>query len=200
MFYSGNSMRGTLKSKDILEIQPVCQEQINVGDIIAFHPHGSMNQSTPLVHRVIKITPEGWITRGDNNQAIDPETVPPKNLIGRVVSMERRGKVLSLRGGWVGKCRAQFITAKKGIMKIPNSFLRLPYQWLRKNGLIPKIWQPRIKELHFQTPDGLLIKFCTTQKCVANFWTASKRIAWRKPYDLVLFPRIRELQKKGIQS
>lgn len=60
-----NSMVPTFYRGDILVLQGVPADQLAVGDIIVFSPP---SQSTPIVHRIIEINPDGTFqTRGDAN-------------------------------------------------------------------------------------------------------------------------------------
>ncbi|AMC94165.1 hypothetical protein AOC36_09235 [Erysipelothrix larvae] len=55
---------------------------LNVGDPIAFH---SNVVNATVFHRVVDITEEGFITKGDNNNDIDPEIIASHDVLGRAV-------------------------------------------------------------------------------------------------------------------
>jgi signal peptidase len=60
-----DSMVPTFYKGDILVLQGVPADQLKVDDIIVFSPP---NQEIPVVHRIIKINPDGsFQTRGDAN-------------------------------------------------------------------------------------------------------------------------------------
>lgn len=64
--------------------RPVSLGEVQVGDIIAFHPPSEPRAS--FTHRVIGIEPGGGLrTRGDLNGATDPWTLHDRDLTGRVV-------------------------------------------------------------------------------------------------------------------
>lgn len=199
LFYQGPSMSGTFKTGDYLFSDPVPFHDIRCGDIIIYKKQRNEKSYDQLVHRVMRHCERGWITRGDNNPREDPEPVTPENLLGKIHSLERGGKTRRVRGGAVGLFYSRWLRAKRFFLMLPRSCLRLPYHVLRRSGWMKKIWRPEIREFHFQTPEGLLIKFCTESNCIASFRMESGKITCRKPYDLVLFPRIRELQKKRTQ-
>ena len=56
-------------------------EDIIVGEIYTYNYH---NQYT-VTHRIIDITSEGYIFKGDNNKGNDPEPVQFKNIIYKVI-------------------------------------------------------------------------------------------------------------------
>lgn len=75
----GNSMKGTIDSGTFVIIKP--DQEYFLGDIIAFENE----QNRKVIHRIIEITDEGFITKGDNNQRIDPGIQYLDKVIGRSV-------------------------------------------------------------------------------------------------------------------
>ena len=57
------------------------EEDIQVGDIIAFH-HPN-DEEIVVVHRVVEIHENEFRTKGDANEAPDSEEIPLTNLVGR---------------------------------------------------------------------------------------------------------------------
>lgn len=83
MGYSGavvvsGSMSGSIEIDDMV----ICrrQESYAPGDVIVFKSGGSV-----VTHRIVGRTEEGFITKGDANNAADSERVPEENIVGRVV-------------------------------------------------------------------------------------------------------------------
>ena len=68
----GTSMLPTLEGGDLVVIQSVPIDQIHVGDIIVYNGHCSALGES-VVHRVVNITAQGLITKGDNNARTDQE-------------------------------------------------------------------------------------------------------------------------------
>lgn len=67
------------------------QEQYEKGDIITFQTGNSFT-----THRIAEVTDEGYVTKGDANNAADADKVPREKVIGRVVgAVPYVGKVLS---------------------------------------------------------------------------------------------------------
>ena len=78
-------------------------EKIQVNDVVVFEL-----SDTLITHRVKKITKEGFITKGDNNQVDDGVTTTEKNFVGKnlmaipyagyLISwiQTRKGKIISI--------------------------------------------------------------------------------------------------------
>jgi len=75
--YSG-SMSGTLEVDDIVVIRP--RNSYGTGDIICFKEGDSL-----VTHRIVEETQEGYITKGDANNAVDVGTVAFGSIVGAVV-------------------------------------------------------------------------------------------------------------------
>ena len=70
------SMEPVIRIGDMVIVQK--QSDYAVGDVVAYR------SKTPITHRIVEKTPDGYITQGDANNASDPEI--EKNLvIGKVV-------------------------------------------------------------------------------------------------------------------
>ena len=67
---TGVSMLPTLEEGDLVVIQPVSVNQISVGDIIVYEPPCAGN-GLAVIHRVVDVAGNGFITKGDNNGLTD---------------------------------------------------------------------------------------------------------------------------------
>lgn len=72
------SMSGTIEVNDLV-VTKRCGSYA-VGDIIMFRSGGSA-----VTHRIVELTEEGFVTKGDANNAPDMETVAPGNVVGKVI-------------------------------------------------------------------------------------------------------------------
>ncbi len=54
-------------------------EDLKIGDIILY------NRDVTIVHRIISITNDGYVTKGDNNLVSDPE-ISRRQVVGKVVA------------------------------------------------------------------------------------------------------------------
>lgn len=67
------------------------QSVYELGDIITFRSGDSLT-----THRIVAVTEEGYQTRGDANNAPDPELVAPENVVGKVVArLPLAGKIIA---------------------------------------------------------------------------------------------------------
>ncbi len=57
-------------------------KEIEIGDIIVFSAN---HRSDPIIHRVVDINEEGYITKGDNNcgSAEFEQNIPKERIIGK---------------------------------------------------------------------------------------------------------------------
>lgn len=86
---ASGSMEPALGVDDLIVTH--AQDSYRAGDIITFDSGTSLT-----THRIVAITPEGYITRGDANNAADPDPVPPEKVVGRVVAvLPVAGRVLA---------------------------------------------------------------------------------------------------------
>jgi len=97
--YSGPSMNPTLVEPGLLKVRPYKKEILKVGDVICFH---SAIQNHNIVHRIIRITPHGLVTRGDNNLQSDPDLVKEEQIIGKVLSAWTEMGPRKIPGGITG--------------------------------------------------------------------------------------------------
>jgi signal peptidase I len=86
----GTSMLPTLEGGDLVVVQPAQLSDLKVGDIIVYNNLCS-TEGESVIHRVISITPQGLITKGDNNPSPDQDSgiavgpITQQCLVGRVV-------------------------------------------------------------------------------------------------------------------
>ena len=108
---NGPSMNATLKPGDGLKLYTYGDRaEIRVGDVIVYpHPFGTVD----VVHRIIKIRHDGVITRGDNNNKIDPYTVRFDDIIGKVIAAKRRDRLIPIKGGKTGFCIHKLMLFRK---------------------------------------------------------------------------------------
>ena len=111
---TGPSMNPTLKGGDGLDLYTYRDRaEMRVGDIIVYpHPFRTVD----VVHRIIKIRPDGVITRGDNNNKIDPYTVGFDDIIGKVIAAKRKNRRIPVKGGMAGFCIHKLMLFRKYFM------------------------------------------------------------------------------------
>jgi len=184
--YRGNSMKGTFRSGDCLVITAVLLSDICPGDIIIYRAPNHSGEKDELVHRFVASTPNGLVTRGDNNPRVDTTLVTAENLMGRVTHVERNGITRPVRGGRLGLLHARLFRFRLSVWKFIKRLGRVPYRRLRNSNLIPRLWQPNVTTLRFDTEKGSLVKYICNGRTVARWWQQRNRFECDKPYDLVI--------------
>ena len=74
------SMKPEINPGDIVFVTNNGKNDLSEGDIITFREADNI-----ITHRIVDITKDGYITKGDNNNSIDLFTVSYENIIGRVL-------------------------------------------------------------------------------------------------------------------
>jgi signal peptidase I len=90
----GRSMHPTIKEGEIITVQPVPPSAVKIGDIILYRFKGGV-----IAHRVVRIergdAGSRFILRGDASGICD-EPVEPTQVLGKVLSVERNGRIIDL--------------------------------------------------------------------------------------------------------
>lgn len=102
LVYRGPSMHPTFQELDLLSYQRNCP--VRAGDVVAF-----VNPVVPrtVVHRVVRVTGRGLVTRGDNAAVADPYLVPVSHVLGVVRWCHRNGISQKVLGGAAGRRTAR---------------------------------------------------------------------------------------------
>ena len=82
--YTG-SMEPAIPVGSVVVIKPANPDTLKVGDIICFKIESE--SSTTVTHRIINITDEGFITKGDANEDPDQWIVKKENIVGKVIAV-----------------------------------------------------------------------------------------------------------------
>lgn len=180
-------MKGTFKPGDKLTIEKVPFVRIKKGDVIIFR-RTREEKSDFIVHRVADIAANGLVTRGDNCRVSDEGCLAAEDFIGRVIQYDRRGRICQAWNRRPGQLRAAVLHSRLHAIRLLKFFLRKPYVKLRESGLVARLWQPDIKAVHFETPDGPLVKYLHKGKTVAICWKRTNRWLAKRPYDFIIQP------------
>ncbi|MFH1727233.1 MAG: signal peptidase I [Pseudomonadota bacterium] len=129
----GPSMKPTISMCDKLAIDEYKDKaEIEIGDIIYYpRPDGEIN----IVHRIIEIKEDGVITRGDNNNKIDPYLIKFKDIQGKVIGLKRKNKIIKLTNGKRGFYIHRFHIIKKSGLNFIFHYPRKLTHYLAENGL-----------------------------------------------------------------
>lgn len=74
------SMEPEFYPGDLVITKYINKTDININDIVTFRD----KDGVIITHRIVKETPEGYITKGDNNNVEDSEIITENNIIGKV--------------------------------------------------------------------------------------------------------------------
>ncbi len=77
------SMLPTLDAGSIVTVEKVTLEKLKRGDIVIYRNAAGL----PVIHRLYEKHGDRWFVLGDNNTAIDRETVSAGNFLGRVCTI-----------------------------------------------------------------------------------------------------------------
>ncbi len=91
LLYCGASMNPLFRDGDIVKLVPYQGSEIRVGDVVAF---GNPEGPGKVIHRVVAVDPGGIFTKGDNLPLVDDWTIAPGDILGKVVAIQRRGRIL----------------------------------------------------------------------------------------------------------
>jgi hypothetical protein len=87
----GVSMSPFIKDGDVLTVSPLPAGAPRVGAVVAFLRAGQR----VVVHRVVGVTPGGYLMRGDGVPSED-ELLPPHCVLGAITHVERSGRPVRL--------------------------------------------------------------------------------------------------------
>jgi hypothetical protein len=91
LLYGGASMNPLFRDGDIVKLVPYQGSEIQVGDVVAF---GNPDGPGKVIHRVVAVGPGGILTKGDNLPRADDWTITPGDILGKIVAIQRRGRLL----------------------------------------------------------------------------------------------------------
>lgn len=181
----GLSMNPTLGEAEIIEVAPLGARPIRPGDVVYFQESGKGPQ---VVHRVIRITPAGLITRGDNNRRPDPSPLPAAAVIGRVVGVWRGQKRRPVSGGQKGLFLSRWLQGRSLLVRSIAPWLRPPYRlfvrWGCLQHLLPLRWRPRL--LIFQDGSRQRAQLMIGRHSAGSFNAANHRWRIKPPFRLFI--------------
>lgn len=85
---STGSMSGTIEVNDFILIHT--QKNYEIGDIVTYE-----GNTSSVTHRIVDITDDGFVTKGDANNAADIAPVSPDRVVGKVILvMPKFGRII----------------------------------------------------------------------------------------------------------
>jgi len=178
-------MNPTLSDKDLLEVLPVSNRPLRIGDVVAFRLPGMQSIT---VHRVARLTPEGICTRGDNNPSRDPHLVNSAEIHGRVVAAWRDTRRRKIYGGLAGQLQTAVSRRLLAIHQPIVSWLFPLYDRLARSGilhsLLPMHLQPRV--VTFDSYSESRIRLMLGRYLIGHYHHPSQQWHIRPPFRLLV--------------
>ena len=181
--YVGPSMNPTLREPEIMEIMPYGDRPLRVGDVAFFLPPEA---DQPVVHRIIRVTPAGISTRGDNNTQEDTFVLQPKRIKGRVVAAWRGQKRRKIAGGLPGRLTSRWLRWRRVLDRGLSPLLHPLYYALSRCGLIARVlpapFRPRV--VVFQTQGQDQFQLLLGQRIIGRYDDQKRQWQIQRPFRL----------------
>ncbi len=183
-FYTGKSMNPAFEEGDIIYTK--LEKKITPGDIIVYRDN---NAQQITVHRVIHVTNEGYITRGDNNSFFDCNPVTPGQLLGIAKFVENNGQIKAIPDGERELLKVMNISRMRGLLKILKAPWRIFYRTIKKSGithlLLGKWFYKKATKIYLENRTGSLLKIVYKGKTIA-VKSSVGTFDCKKPFDLLI--------------
>lgn len=180
--YRGPSMFPTFQNGDFLYLHSPLQKLYS-GDVIVFTV---LDKADYVVHRVVSVSDQGVITRGDHNRQPDAFLVPLKQIIGRVEFVENKHGIRRVANGILGLELARIWWLILGLDRLSRRLFWMPYNFIRARRIASVFWRPKILKVWVQSERGQQIKYLYKNRTVAVWNPSCRRFDCRKPFDLVI--------------
>jgi len=186
--YVGRSMNPTLREPEIMEIMPYNERPLLVGDVVFFLPPEA---DQLIVHRVVRVTPGGISTRGDNNTHEDAFLLQPDSIKGQVVAAWRGRKRRKIAGGLPGRLTNHWLHWRRVLDRGVSPLLHPLYQALSHQGLIaslfPAPFRPRVVVFH--SPGRDQFRLLLGQRIIGRYDDQMHQWRIQRPFQLLVDAR-----------
>ena len=144
------------------------------------------NNNGYIVHRIVSAGPEGFLTRGDNNNDIDPWVLNEKNICGRVVAAHQGNKRRKIAGGFIGRLAGLSCLIRRKTNRLAVKLLGPIYRALCTGGmlrwLIPVRLTPQVATFQSETNDSH--KLLLGRRIIGSYDKSLLQWQIRRPYRL----------------
>jgi signal peptidase I len=128
----GVSMEPRFHTGDLAVLSPA--DSYSVGDVVAYH---SDSLHTVVMHRIVSVDADGFVTQGDNNDWLDQDRPTEDDIMGRLFfRVPHGGTVL----GWLAS-PGGLLTLAAGFLVLLGAVRdprgRRTLRWLRARGSVP---------------------------------------------------------------
>jgi hypothetical protein len=181
--YVGPSMNPTLREPEMMEIMSYGNRPLRVGDVVFFLPP---QNDQPVVHRIVRVTPAGISTLGDNNTREDTFLLQPKDIKGQVVAAWRGQKQRKIAGGLQGRWTSRRLRWRRVLDRGVSPLLHPLYQALSHRGLIARLvpapFRPRV--VVFQTQGRDQFQLLLGQHIIGRYDDQKRQWQIQRPFQL----------------
>ena len=182
---SGPSMTPTLLEFDLLEVQPYDEQSVQIGDVVAFQLSRGAKH---IVHRVLRVGPQGIRTLGDNNLYEDPLDLETEALTGRVIAVWRGQKRRNVYGGQAGRLIARTVRITRTLDRSISRVLRSTYHALARRGtlraVLPRSLRPRVVRFGNTEHPSMMLLFLG--RVIGRYDVDRRQWVIRRPYKLIV--------------
>lgn len=195
--YVGPSMNPTLREPEMMEIMPYDSRPLRVGDVAFFL---SPEADRPVVHRIVRVTPAGISTLGDNNTQEDIFLLQPKDIKGQVKAAWRGQKRRKIAGGLQGRLTSRRLRWRRVLDRGVSSLLHPLYHALSHCGLIARLlpapFRPRV--VVFQTQGRDQFQLLLGQRIIGRYDDQKRQWQIQRPFRLFVDERV--LPRKKVKD
>jgi signal peptidase len=183
VMYTGPSMNPTLRQGDLLTVVPYEGRAVQRGDVIYFDPPGGERK---VVHRVVRVTPQGVRTRGDNNSADDPYLLQASDIIGQVVAAQRGSRRRLIAGGWRGQFVMHWNRPRRLAFRLSARLLHGVYHGLAETGVFRRLLPPGLRPrlVTFEARHQKYLKLMMGGRVVGQYDTRQEQWHIQRPFRL----------------
>lgn len=178
-------MNPTLREPEMMEIMPYDNEPVRVGDVVFFL---SPEVDRPVVHRIVRVTPAGISTFGDNNTQEDTYLLQPNDIDGHVVAAWRGQKQRKIAGGLQGRLTGRWLRCRRILDHGVSSLLHPLYQALSHWGgiarLVPARFRPRV--VVFQAHGQDQFRLLLGQRIIGRYDEHWHQWQIQRPFKLIV--------------
>jgi hypothetical protein len=187
--YTGNSMSPTLDPSDLLEVRPGGERFPQLGDVVLCVPPGGKRA---VVHRVVRMGPDGIATRGDNNAVEDAWRLGEEDIAGRIVAAWRGERRRTIAGGRAGRRWARWVRATRSLDRMASGVLHPLVRTLERSrvlwNLLPAKARPQL--VAFEAADGVRWRLVFRRREVGRFDREAGRWLICRPFRLLVDERM----------
>lgn len=191
--YTGVSMKPTLREPELMEIVPYDKRPLRVGDVVFFL---SPQADQLVVHRIVRVSPAGIYTLGDNNTEEDAFILQPESIKGRVVAAWRGQKRRKIAGGLQGRLTNRWLRWRRvpyrGVSRLLHPLYHALSRWGLIARLLPAPFRPRV--VVFQTQGRDQFQLLLGQRIIGRY--DDQKLQWQIQRPFSLFVDRRTLPSK----